>query len=124
MASTTKTQPKAIHSDLTVDPASLTKAQRRVTALDEWENLNSRCTALSAKRLTARDKVLALGKHGMKVKASSGEEYRLRDEKVETNQHAKVAQHLAEKAGMTPAQLKKLYAQLAGTSTKREINKA
>lgn len=115
------TESKTIHSDLTVDPAKLSKAERRKAALDKWEGLNDRVKAMSEKRLAARDAVLALGKHDMRVTATSGNEYRLRDETVTTDQHKKVVDALCAQYGVTDAAKKKLYAETAGTSTKREI---
>lgn len=122
MATTkTDTPTKTIHSDLTVDPAELTKAERRRQALDEWQNLDRRAKDVSKKRTAARDKVLALGKHGMKVKSSDGEEFMLQDETKETNSHEKVVQALAAKFDVTPAALKKEYAKVAGSRRVRDI---
>jgi len=120
----TKTKTTTIVSRLTADITDLTPAQRKTVLLDAYLAADAKASAASKAKGTARDAVMAATKHGQKVKASDGRTFMIRNEVVDTNNHAKVANSLAAKLGLTPKQLEAEYKKVAGTTTKKEIKPA
>lgn len=123
MATKTTGKTGTIVSDLTVDPKSLSLAQRRQAAIDKWQSLDERVSDLSKKRLTARDEALALGTHGKTYAASDGTQFLFVDDESEVRKHEKVVQALAAKLGLTEKQLAAEYAKTMGSRRTRDIKK-
>lgn len=98
-----------------------TPAEKKRAAVDRWERLNEKAEKACADRLTARDEVLSMVKHGTKIKASSGVTYIAVNESKSTNAHEKVAKDLIAQLGLTDKQVKALYKKHAGSRTEKAI---
>jgi len=112
-----------IVSDLTVDPKTLAKPQRRQAAIDRWQSLDERVSVLSKERITARDEALALGEHGKTYAATDGTVFLFEDKQVDKDHHAKVAKALAERLGLTAKQIEAEYAKVRTSARVRNIKK-
>lgn len=117
-ATTTKSQ--TIVSNLTGD-VPMTAAEKKRAAVDKWERANQKAEKACADRLTERDNVLSLVKHGQMVTATSGQKYMAVNVSNPTNAHEKVAKDLASQLGLTDKQVKALYAKHAGSRTEKAV---
>lgn len=113
----------AIVSDLNVDPKTLRKPQRRKAALDKYQRLEERVRDLSKQRDLAKNEALSLGEHGKTYVATDGTTFLFVDTELEIRKHEKVVQALAERYGVTPAQLDAEYAKTMGKRAERKIKK-
>ena len=99
----------------------LTAAEKKRAAVDAWERANEKAEKACAARITERDNVLSLVKHGQTVTASSGVKYIAVNADKATNAHEKVAKALAAKLGLTDAQLKAEYKKHAGSRREKAV---
>jgi len=101
----------------------LGKRQRLVVLVEKYRAVEAKAKAISAAKSTARDDVLAVGKHGDIVTLTDGAKFVLRDEQVDVDNHKKVAAAFAAKLGLTQKQIDAEYAKHTHPTSKREVKK-
>lgn len=123
-ATTTRKQAKGTTKRVTVGGAALTPKQRKVAAVDAYQQAEAKAKAASEAKGIARDNVLAVAKNNDIIEASDGTKYLVVDTpNVPTKQHAKVVAKLVAQYGVSQKELTALYEATAGTSHPREVKK-
>lgn len=98
---------------------------RRVqaAALDTYLALEEEAADLSKRKCAARDEVIGLAEHGDILAASDGRSRLVVDEKVATNQHAKVVAALKARYEIADDEIAALYTETAGSKHDRDLKK-